>query len=156
MTPTDNTQFHSVQKAADNAALYTLLLLALLLLFAGGNWVIRHFDLRYPLSFRTMQMMSVAYGFLYAFLEGIIIYIGIENYNRLLKHYINNHIVVNLTSLSIINTFFLLYAALFHNSVSYITGKRLRIDPFSNVASYALARILLISGIVAFTVYVAE
>ena len=97
--------------------------------------------------------MSAAYGFLYAILAGLLIYFGIENYNALLGHLTEDRGVINLISVSIVAVFCLLYAAYFHNSVSLIAGERLRINPFSNVASYALARFLLVSGIVAFTAY---
>jgi len=145
--------FHPIWKAADNAALYTLILFSLLLFFAGVNWGIHHFGLRYPLSTRTMRVMSAAYGFVYAILEGLLIYYGIENYNILLGHLTENRGVINLISVSIVAMFCLLYAAFFHNSVSFIADKELKINLFSNVVSYGLTRFLLVSGIIVFTAY---
>lgn len=145
--------YHPIWKAADNAVLYTLILFSILLFFVGVNWGIHHFGLRYPLSTRTMRVMSAAYGFVYAILAGLLIYFGIENYNTLLGHLTEDRGVINLISVSIVAMFCLLYAAFFHNTVSFIAGERLRINPFSNVASYALARFLLVSGIIAFTAY---
>lgn len=153
LTLTRFPHFHPVWKAADNAALYTIVLFSLLLLFAGGNWAIRRSGLRFPLSARTMRVMSAAYGFLYAIMAGLLIYFGIENYNALLGHLTEDRGVINLISVSIVALFCLLYAAYFHDTVSFIADEKLKINPFSNVASYALARFLLVGGIVVFTAY---
>lgn len=153
MTLTRFPHFHPIWKAADAAAGYTLILIALLLLFAGGNWAVRRSGWRQGLSTRTMRFLSAGYGFLYAILAGLLMYFGIENYNTLLEHLIEDRGLINLVSVSIVTMFCLLCAAFFHDTMSVIAGQRLEINPFSNVASYALARFLVVSGIIAFTAY---
>jgi hypothetical protein len=145
--------FHPIWKAADAAAGYTLILIALLLLFAGGNWAVRRSGWRRGLSTRTMRVLSAGNGFLNAILAGLLMYFGIENYKTLLEHLIEDRGLINLVSVSIVTTVCLLCAAFFHDTISVIAGERLEINPFRNVASYALARFLVVSGIVAFTSY---
>jgi hypothetical protein len=135
-----------------NAAEYVLLLVGLLVLFSVVALAVRQSKLTLSLSDSTMRLMSAGYGFVYAILAGLLIYFGIENLNSFIRYFTNHTGLVNLVSVSTVAMFCLLYAALFHNIVSALAGRRLKINPFSNVASYVLARVLLISGIFALTI----
>jgi hypothetical protein len=134
--------------ALDNAVSFTALLFGLLMLFTLINALVRHSGYVRPLADSTMALMSAGYGFVYAAFAGVLIYFGIEHLDKYASHFTSNRGIINLISVSIVAMFCLLYAALFHNTVSVIAGRRLKINPFSNVASYVLARALLIGGLV--------
>lgn len=141
-------------KAFEHAALYILLLLVLLAVFSGANYLVHTSKITLRLSDATMKMMSAGYGFVYAILAGLLIYFGIENLNNFIRHFTDHRGLINLVSVSTVAMFCLLYAALFHSIVSAIAGRRLKINPFSNVASYVVARVLLVGALVAIPMFV--
>jgi hypothetical protein len=133
--------------ALDNAIKYVLLLIGILVLFSLVTVIVHRSGFTIPFSDSTMRLMSAGYGFVYAILAGLLIYFGIENLNSFIAHFTHHKGLINLVSVSTVAMFCLLYAALFHRTVSAIAGRRLKINPFSNVVSYAIARVLLIGGL---------
>ena len=131
-----------------DAAEYVSLLVGLLVVFGIVNAVVRYSGVTRSFADRTMRLLSAGYGFVYAILAGILIYFGIENLNGFVAQFTPHQGLITLISVSVVAMFCLLYAAVFHSTVSLIAGQRLKINPFSNVASYVFARVLLIGALV--------
>ena len=130
---------------------YTLVLVGILVLFASVNGLVRLSGARLAVSEQAAKAFSILYGFIYAMFGGTLIYFGVDHYNTFFSRFTHDDGVVELVSVSIVVMFCFLFAGIFHNTMSVLAGRRLKLNPFINIVGFVIARLLLIGGLVLWT-----
>ena len=92
-------------------------------------------------------LLSFVYISFYAVISGLLIYYGIDNFNKFFEIYIEKSAIVDLISTSIVIAFSYLYSAYIEKIVTTVTGLKITIDLYKNVLGYVLARTALITGL---------
>lgn len=102
---------------------------------------------RFNISKSIHPLLSFVYIVFYAIVSGLLIYYGIDNFNKFFEIYIENTALVDLISTSIVIAFSYLYSAYIEKIVTTVTGIKITINLYKNVLGYALARTALITGL---------
>lgn len=131
-----------------NAAKFTAFLVAGVFALLIALQLADNIDIPVPTSF--VPALSYVYIVSYTLLAGLLVYYGVDNYNNVLAHFTNSPKLRDLTSVSTIVAFALIFSMLIKKIIAKITGRKLTITAESMLIGFVAMRGLLIGSFAAF------
>jgi uncharacterized membrane protein YcgQ (UPF0703/DUF1980 family) len=131
-----------------NAAKFTAFLIAGVFALLIALQLADNIDIPVPTSF--VPALSYVYIVSYTLLAGLLVYYGVDNYNNVLAHFTSSPKLRDLTSVSTIVAFALIFSMLIKKIIAKITGRKLTITAESMLIGFVAMRGLLIGSFAVF------